>query len=94
MLLEALIVTVCVNGYDGCSQAQSAYYEQSPELKQIVRNVDQYKKRVLKDKEWMVYVGTPVYAIASKRPAKILIWRGTTISVDPWTQSFGLQWSY
>ena len=94
MLLEALVITICANGYDGCSQTTSAYYEQSKELQSIAKNVDKLGKKIVSDHEWLVYIGTPAYAIAARKPAKILIFKGTTINVDPWQRAIGLQWSY
>lgn len=94
MLLEALVLTVCVQGTDGCSQSTSAYYEQSTELKALAERLDVISKNIMRTNEWLVYVGTPVYSIASKQPAKILIYKGTTFNVDPWNQSVGLQWNY
>lgn len=94
MLLEALVVGVCIQGQGGCSQATSSYYDQSEQLKQISAQIDQIGKQFTAEHEWTVYIGTPMYALATKRPANILIYRGTTIKLDPWQQSVGLQWNY
>lgn len=94
MLLEALVITVCTQGYDGCSQSTSAYYQQSKELQAINKRVEQLGKDITHDREWIIYIGTPAYALLAKKPAKILIYKGTTFNVDPWNQAVGLQWSY
>jgi hypothetical protein len=94
MLLEALVLTVCVQGHDGCSQGTSAYYEQSKELKELAKNAEKIGKRITENNQWLVYVGSPIYALASHQPAKILLFRGTVLSVDPFHQGLGLQWSY
>jgi hypothetical protein len=94
MLLEALVITVCVNGYDGCSQSTSAYYQHNKELQAISKRVERYGKELTKNHEWLVYAATPIYAIASQKPAKFMIYKGTTLNVDPWKQSLGIQWSY
>lgn len=94
MLLEALVITICANGYDGCSQSTSAYYQQSKELQDISKKVENIGKQITNDREWIIYIGTPAYAIAARKPAKILIYKGTTFNVDPWNKSVGLQWSY
>lgn len=94
MLIEALVITICANGYDGCSQSTSAYYQSNKELQETVKNVENIGKKITNDHEWIVYIGTPAYAILSKKPAKILIFKGTTFNVDPWNRSVGLQWSY
>lgn len=94
MLLEALVITVCANGYDGCSQTTSAYYQQSRELQAISKKVENFGNLIIKDRDWIVYVGTPMYAFATHRPAKFLVYKGTTFNVDPWNKAVGLQWSY
>jgi hypothetical protein len=94
MLLEALVIGICAQGYDGCSQSTSAYYQQSKELQQVSKNVEEYGKKITDNNSWIIYFATPAYAIASRRPAKVLIYRGTTFNVDIWHQSVGLQWSY
>ena len=94
MLLEALVITICVQGSDGCSQTTSAYYQQSTELQSISKNIDRIGKQIIDNNDWMIYIGTPAYALISRKPARILIYKGTTLNVDPWNQSLGLQWNY
>lgn len=94
MLLEALVLTVCVNGYDGCSQSTSVYYKQSRELQAISQRAEKISQAIIKDREWIVYLGSPIYSIAVHQPAKILIYKGATISIDPWKNSLALQWNY
>lgn len=94
MLLEALVFTVCVQGSEGCSETTSAYYKQSTFLQDLNSRVEHMGKEIIGNKEWIVYVGTPVYAVLSRKPAKFLIYEGTILNVDPWTQSVGLQWNY
>ncbi len=94
MFLEALVVTVCLQGAGGCSETTSAYYKQSVVLQDINRNIEDYGKRITRNNEWLVYAATPLYAIASQKPATIKVYKGTTISVDPWKQAVALQWNY
>lgn len=94
MLLEALVITVCANGYDGCSQTTSAYYQQSKELQAISQKAERISEAIVKDHEWLVYVGSPLYAVINRRPAKFLIYKGTTFNVDVFNNSVGLQWNY
>lgn len=93
-LLEALVITVCIQGYEGCSQSTSAYYQQSKELKAVKKNVENYGKKLARNNEWLVYAATPMYAIAMRKPAKILVYRGVTLNIDPWTETIGFQWTY
>lgn len=94
MILEALVVVVCAQGQGGCGHSTSAYYKQSKQLQAVAKRVDDLGKRYLEDREWIVYVGTPLYALATKKPAKVLIYKGTTFNIDPWNNAVGLQWSY
>lgn len=94
MLLEALIVTVCLRESYGCSESTSAYYKQSKQLQEITEAVERYGKKITHNNEWVVYVGTPLYAVVSRKPAKIHIYRGITFNVDLWNQAVALQWSY
>lgn len=94
MFLEALVISICVQGQDGCSQVTSAYYQQSRELQAISDRVERIGKNITNEREWLVYVGTPAYAIISRKPAKILVYKGTTFNIDPWNNAVGLQWSY
>lgn len=94
MILEALVISVCVQGSGGCSQSIAAYYEQSKELKAINERVQRISKELTRENEWVVYVGTPIYALAARKPAKILIYKGTILNIDPWNKSLGFQWNY
>ena len=94
MLLEALILTVCINGYEGCSQSTSAYYKQSRELQAINKKVENISQYIIKDREWIVYLGSPIYSIAAHQPAKILVYKGTTLTINPWSNSVGMQWNF
>lgn len=51
-------------------------------------------RQIVNDQEWVVYVGTPVYSVLAKQSAKFLIYRGTTLDINPWKQTVGLQWDY
>ena len=94
MLLEALVITVCVQGKNGCGESTSAYYEQSKELKELSKRVEKIGKKITEDNKWLVYLGTPVYALAAHQPAKVLLYRGTVLSIDPFHNGIGLQWNY
>ena len=94
MLLEALVITVCTAGNPGCSEATSAYYQQSLVLQEATKKVEMIGNNILKGNEWLVYVGTPAYSIAVRKPAEIKIYKGTMFTVDPWKQAVGLQWNY
>jgi hypothetical protein len=94
MLLEALIISACVYGPDGCGPATSAYYEQSKDLKDFTKRLEKIGQNITTEHKWIVYAGTPLYAIAVRKPASILIYRGTTLNVDIWNKAVGLQWNY
>jgi len=94
MLLEALVISVCVNGQDGCGQATSAYYEQSKELKDFSKQLEKLGQDITNNHKWLVYIGTPLYAVASRKPAQIILYRGTTLNVDIFNKAIGLQWNY
>jgi hypothetical protein len=94
MLLEVLVISVCVNQQGGCSEATSAYYKQSKDLQTISENAEKLGKKLAAEHEWLVYTATPIYALASRQPAKILLYKGTILSIDPFKQAIGIQWNY
>lgn len=94
MMLEVLILAVCAQGAGGCGQSTSAYYEQSEALQAFSRRIENSGKEMVRGNEWIVYAAHPAYAVATRRPAHILIRRGTTLSVDVWTQSVGVEWAF
>lgn len=97
MLLEALVITVCTTGTtgaSGCNQATNAYYKQSKPLQDLNHSIESLGKKITKDHTWIVYAASPLYAMLSRRPAQINIYRGTTLIADPWNQALGLQWNY
>lgn len=94
MLLEALVLSVCAQGSNGCSQATSAYYEQSKDLQDLSRRIELIGKNLAQDHQWVVYVATPAYELVAHQPVKLFVHSGTTMTLDPFNKFVGLQWSY
>lgn len=94
MLLETLIVVTCINQQGGCSEATSAYYQQSKELQQFSSDMTKVSKELLVDNEWLVYVASPLYAVATRKPVKFIAYKGTVISIDTFEPKLFVQWNY
>lgn len=94
MLLEAIIMTVCVSNQGGCGESTSAYYQQSQDLQRISKNAEKIGKHIVKDEEWLIFLAAPAAAIASHQPAKIFLYKGTTLNVDAYKSSAMLEWNY
>jgi hypothetical protein len=94
MLLESIIVATCISEQNGCSALTSAYYQQSKDLKEISLKAENIGKNIMNDNKWMVYALTPAYSIVSHQPVKVMIYKGTVLTVDPYNSTVGIQWSY
>lgn len=93
-MVEAIVVYICIAGQSGCSNATSAYYQSNKELQQTVKNAEKFGKRLIKGNEYIVYVVTPLYAIASGKPASFKLSRNWNLNLDFKRESIGLQWNY
>lgn len=94
MFLEMMVASVCIIGQDGCSSATSAYYQSNKEMQEIVKNAEQYGQKLVKGHEYIVYAATPIYAVASGKPAIIKISRTLNLNVDVKGSAVALQWNY
>ena len=94
MLMEALVVTACLQQKGGCSESTSAYYKSNKEIQDIVHNVDAFGKRIVRGNEWIVYAATPMYAIATGATANFHIHKGWMLGIDIKGEKVLLQWSY
>ncbi len=94
MFIELLVASTCVSGNPGCAESTSAYYQYNKDLQQVVKNTENYGKKLVNGNEWIVYAATPVYAIASGRDAKFRLFKGTTLGVNVRQSSLFLQWNY
>ena len=94
MMVEALVIAACLQNQGGCSESTSAYYESSKEAKAFVQNAEKLGKRMVAGHEWMVYAATPVYAMASGKPAFIHVYKAIVVGVDIKKEQLLLQWSY
>ena len=94
MLLEVLVIATCVSAEGGCGEATSAYYAQSKELQSFSAKMEKIGREVVSDQEWAVYLVTPIYSLVTRQPAKFLIYKGTTLSLDPRGAAVGIQWNY
>ena len=93
-LVEIFVFSICVNGLSGCTEATSAYTKQSKDYQAVAATVDKFSRRITDQHRWLVYVGSPVYSMALKKPVNIAVYRGTTISMYPWNDTFYLKWNY
>jgi hypothetical protein len=94
MLMEALVIVACLQGKGGCSESTSAYYKSNKDAQVIVENVEALGKRVTKGNEWLVYVATPIYAIAAGQPANIFLHKEWILGINLKKELIALQWSY
>lgn len=94
MFVEILVATTCISGNPGCSESTSAYYQYNKDLQQVVRNAENYGKKIVNGNEWIVYAATPAYAVMSGQTARFHLYKGTTLGVNVKSQSLIFQWSY
>lgn len=94
MFLETLILGICVQGHGGCSESTSAYYQHNKDVQQVVKNVEEYGKKMVNGNEWIVYAATPFYAFVSGKPATFTIARGWALEVNVKEQAAAIKWTY
>lgn len=93
MLLESLVVYACLEG-KGCSDSTSAYYSYNKEIQYASKRVEQYGQMIIKDREYIVYVATPIYAAITGKKAEFLLHKGIYLIIDMKEPGAGLKWSY
>lgn len=94
MFLETLIAANCIVNKVGCGESTSAYYQQSVELHDLKDKIENYGKYIVQDQDWLIYAATPMYAIAAKQSARIMINHNLMMNVDLNKSTLGLQWNY
>lgn len=94
MFLEAMVASICLVGQDGCSSATSAYYQSNKELQETVKNAEKFGQQIIKGHEYIVYVMTPVYAVALGKPATFKLSSHINFNVDVKGNAVALQWNY
>lgn len=93
-MIEALVITACMQNKGGCTEGTSAYYSYNKDVKAAVERVEEYGKSVFKGKEWLIYVITPVYSVSTGKPANFTLYRGLILSLDVKQQTVAFKWSY
>lgn len=93
MLLESLVVYACLEG-KGCSDSTSAYYSYNKDIQVLSKRVENYGQMIIKDREYIVYVATPIYAAITGKKAEFLIHKGFDLIIDVKQPGLGLKWSY
>lgn len=94
MLIEALVITACLQQQGGCSESTSAYYKYNTNIQAVVENVEKLGKRITKGNEWLVYVATPVYAVAAGQQANFKLSGAWMLGIDVKNEAVLLKWSY
>lgn len=93
MLLEALIITTCLQNKGGCHESSEAYYKGSPELQQMTKRGERMVKENV-PKPVLEYMFPVAAAIAGKK-GTIKISNHWAIEIDK--NSGGvlmLRWTY
>jgi hypothetical protein len=93
-MLEALVIAACLQNQGGCSESSAAYYANNKDAQLMVKNIEEYGRRLTNGREWLVYVATPIYAAASGKPANFHIYKRFTLSIDFKQELIAVQWSY
>ena len=93
-MLEALVMAACLQNKGGCSEATRTYYSYNKDAQVLISNIAQYGKNLTKGSEWLVYVATPIYAVASSKPANFPLYKRFILSVDFKKELVAVQWSY
>lgn len=94
MFIEVLVATTCIVGKAGCGAVTSAYYQSNLELQQTVKNVEKIGQNIVKGNEYIVYVLTPIYAVAIGKPATIKLNKNLNLNIDVKGSALALQWDY
>lgn len=94
MLLESLIVATCVSARSGCGEATSAYYQSNKDLQAMVKNAEKFGNRIIKGNEYIIYVATPLYAVAAGQSASFRVMSNMMLNVNVKQSSLGLQWNW
>lgn len=93
MILEALVITACLN-QKGCDQSKEAYYKQSTDLQAISYNLKRTGDNLIKGNEWLLYALSPGYLIASGREAKFKLTRLFYVEIGRNQQGAGIEWHF
>ena len=93
-MIEALVITACLQGKPGCSEAMNGYYSYNKEMQVIAKNVENYGNYVIRGRKWIVYVVTPLYAWGTGKPANIKLSKELTLTINPKEPVLSITWSY
>jgi len=93
-LLEALVLWACLSG-NHCDEIYKAYYTQSPDLQNLMKNAETYGNRLQREyvPESLVIGMTPiVYAIQGQ--ATINMGGENRLIINLKTPALGYRWSF
>ena len=93
-MLEFLVAAICISGFSGCAESSSAYYRHNKSLQELSQAINEKAQKISKNKQWIVYAATPIYAAASNQPAKIVLYEGAVMSLDLKKSSVSVVWTY
>lgn len=93
MMLEALVFYACAMG-KGCHEASNTYYQQSLETQEIAKRMEARAKQIVNNNEYIIYVVTPAYAMASGKPAEFVIDKNWTLTLEVRQPAVGIKWNY
>lgn len=93
-MLEALIIATCITEKYGCSEATSAYYLSNKQLQDAVKNVEKISNKFISNKEYLVYIATPIYTAAIGQQASFKIYNSLMFNLDLKHSSVGVQWNW
>jgi hypothetical protein len=94
MLLETLVATTCLMGKGGCSEVTGNYYSYNKDLQDVVKNTERIGENYIKDKKYIIYVFTPVYAVISGKNASFKLHKSLILNLNFKQSTVGLQWTY
>ena len=94
MIIEALVITTCLQQQGGCSESTSAYYQYNKEAQEFVINVEKFGKKVIQGHEWLIYVASPIYALATNQQVNFKLSNHLLFGLNPKKELVILQWSY
>ena len=94
MIIEALVLTACLQNQGGCSESTSAYYQYNKDVQVLAKNAEEFGKRIVKGHEWLVYAVTPMYAAMSGQQSNFKLSKSWMLGVNVRKELLLLQWSY
>lgn len=78
----------------GCQESTTAYYQATPEVREMVEKAQRSIDDLKKNHTWIVWGITPAYTLASGQTAKFYLYKGFTLGVNPRQEMLFVEFNY